>query len=99
MEPLRRRSAPYWAPFNLLGRIAIGDPLTELIGAASLAVLFRWKVSNPLWLAITAVIGLIAYPILQPAWVIVDRGRALRSPINVPIVLDVSAIVDSIGVR
>jgi chromate transporter len=55
----------------LLGRIAIGDPLTALIGAASLAVLFRWKVSNPLLLAITAVIGLIAYPILQPAWVMV----------------------------
>jgi chromate transporter len=31
----------------LLGRIAIGDWLTALIGAASLAVLFRWKVSNP----------------------------------------------------
>jgi hypothetical protein len=32
----------------LLGRIAIGDWLTALIGAASLAILFRWKVSNPL---------------------------------------------------
>jgi chromate transporter len=53
----------------LLGRIAIGDWLTALIGAASLAVLFRWKVSNPLLIAVTAIIGLVAYPILQPAWV------------------------------
>jgi chromate transporter len=53
----------------LLGRIAIGDPLTALIGVASLAVLFRWKVSNPLLIAATAAVGLIAYPILQPGWV------------------------------
>src|SRR6516165_6589374 len=53
----------------LLGRIAIGDWLTALIGAASLAILFRWKVSNPLLIAVTAIVGLIAYPILQPAWV------------------------------
>jgi chromate transporter len=55
----------------LLGRIAIGDWLTVLIGLASLAVLFRWKVSNPLLIAVTAVIGLIAYPLLQPTWVMV----------------------------
>jgi chromate transporter len=55
----------------LLGRIAIGDWLTLLIGLGSLAVLFRWKVSNPLLIAVTAVIGLIAYPLLQPTWVMV----------------------------
>ena len=55
----------------LLGKIAIGDWLTAVIGAASLAVLFRWKVNNALVIAVTAVIGLIAYPILQPAWVMV----------------------------
>jgi chromate transporter len=55
----------------LLGRVAIGDWLTALIGAVSLGVLFRWKVSNPLLIAATAVVGLIAYPILQPAWVMV----------------------------
>jgi chromate transporter len=55
----------------LLGRIAIGDWLTVLIGAASLAVLFRWKVSNPLLIAATAVVGLIAFPLLQPGWVMV----------------------------
>ncbi|HEX3505324.1 MAG TPA: chromate efflux transporter [Xanthobacteraceae bacterium] len=55
----------------LLGRIAIGDWLTALIGIVSLAILFRWKVSNPLLIAATAVVGLIAYPILQPAWVMI----------------------------
>jgi chromate transporter len=55
----------------LLGRIAIGDWLTGLIGLASLAVLFRWKVNNPLLIAVTAVIGLIAFPLLQPTWVMV----------------------------
>jgi chromate transporter len=55
----------------LLGRIAIGDWLTALIGVVSLAVLFRWKVSNPLLIAVTAVVGLIAYPILHPAWVMI----------------------------
>jgi chromate transporter len=55
----------------LLGRIAVGDWLTALVGIVSLAVLFRWKVSNPLLIGVTAVIGLIAYPILQPSWVMV----------------------------
>jgi chromate transporter len=55
----------------LLGRIAIGDWLTALIGVVSLAVLFRWKVSNPLLIAATAVVGLLAYPLLQPTWVMV----------------------------
>jgi chromate transporter len=55
----------------LLGKIAIGDWLTALIAAGSLAVLFRWKVSNPLLVGATAVIGLIAFPLLQPAWVMV----------------------------
>jgi len=55
----------------LLGRIAIGDWLTILIAAASLGILFRWKVSNPLLVAATAMIGLIAFPLLHPAWVMV----------------------------
>jgi chromate transporter len=55
----------------LLGRIAIGDWLTVLIGVASLAALFRWKISNPLLIAVTAVVGLIAFPLLQPGWVMV----------------------------
>ncbi|MBI3329508.1 MAG: hypothetical protein HYZ81_22740 [Nitrospinae bacterium] len=55
----------------LLGKIAIGDWLTALIALASLVVLFRWNVSNPILVAATAVIGLIAFPLLQPTWVFV----------------------------
>ena len=55
----------------LLGKIAIGDWLTALIAAGSLVVLFRWKVSNPVLVAATAIIGLIAFPLLKPAWVFV----------------------------
>jgi chromate transporter len=55
----------------LLGRIAIGDWLTILILVAALVALFRWKVSNPLLMAITAAAGLIAFPLLHPAWVMV----------------------------
>jgi chromate transporter len=55
----------------LLGKIAIGDWLTALVALVSLAVLFRWNVSNPLLVAVTAVIGLVAFPYLQPTWVFV----------------------------
>jgi chromate transporter len=55
----------------LLGRIAIGDWLTILIGLTALVALFRWKVSNPLLMAVTAAAGLIAFPLLHPAWVMV----------------------------
>jgi chromate transporter len=55
----------------LLGRIAIGDWLTILIGLVCLAVLFRWKVSNPLLMGSAAAVGLIAFPLLHPAWVMV----------------------------
>jgi chromate transporter len=56
----------------LLGKIAIGDWLTALIALGSLIVLFRWKVSNPLLVAVTAAIGLIAFPLLRPHWVILQ---------------------------
>jgi chromate transporter len=55
----------------LLGKIAIGDWLTALVALGSLVVLFRWKVSNPLLVAATAVIGLVAFPLLRPEWVFV----------------------------
>jgi chromate transporter len=55
----------------LLGKIAIGDWLTALVALASLIVLFRWKVSNPVLVAVTAIIGLIAFPLLKPDWVFV----------------------------
>jgi chromate transporter len=55
----------------LLGEIAIGDWLTVGIAALTLLVLFRWKVSNPALMAAAAIIGLVAFPLLQPAWVFV----------------------------
>jgi chromate transporter len=55
----------------LLGKIAIGDWLTATIAGVSLLVLFRWKISNPLLVAVTAVIGIVAFPILRPEWVFV----------------------------
>jgi chromate transporter len=56
----------------LLGKIAIGDWLTALIALGCLVVLFRFKVSNPMLIGVTAAIGLIAFPILRPAWVFVQ---------------------------
>jgi chromate transporter len=55
----------------LLGRIAIGDWLTALVAGLSLAALFRWKVNNPMLVAITALIGMVAFPLIQPTWVFV----------------------------
>lgn len=55
----------------LLGKIAIGDWLTILVALGSLGALFRWKVSNPALVAAAALIGLIAFPLLRPAWVFV----------------------------
>jgi chromate transporter len=53
----------------LLGRIAIGDWVTALIATVCLAALFRWKVQSPVLILITGIIGVIAYPLLQPTWV------------------------------
>ena len=55
----------------LLGKVAIGDWITMVIGLASLAALFRWRVQNPLLMAICAAIGLVAFPLTHPAWVLV----------------------------
>jgi chromate transporter len=55
----------------LLGKIAIGDWLTVLVAVGSLVVLVRGKVSNPVLVAATAIIGLIAFPLLKPEWVFV----------------------------
>src|SRR5439155_14385792 len=55
----------------LLGRIAIGDWLTAAVALGSLIVLFRWKVSNPLLVAATALSGLIGFRLLTPTWVFV----------------------------
>jgi chromate transporter len=55
----------------LLERIATGDWLTAFIAVAALVALFLWKISNPLLMALTAAAGLIAFPLLHPAWVMV----------------------------
>ena len=55
----------------LLGKIAIGDWLTAVVALVSLLVLFRWKVSNLALVAATAVVGMIAFPLLNPTWVFV----------------------------
>jgi chromate transporter len=41
------------------------------IAVLSLLVLFRWKISNPLLIAANAVVGIIAFPLLNPTWVFV----------------------------
>ena len=45
--------------------------ILTLLALASLVVLFRWKVSNPLLVAAAAIIGLIAFPLLKPEWIFV----------------------------
>ena len=55
----------------LLGKIAIGDALTAVVAIAALALLFRFKISNPLLIGAAAIIGLVAYPLLQPGWVMI----------------------------
>lgn len=56
----------------LLGKIAIGDWLTAVIAVVSLGLLFRFKVNNPALVAACAAIGLVAFPLLRPAWVFVQ---------------------------
>ena len=55
----------------LLGKIAIGDWLTALVAAATLLILFRWKIGNPMVMALAAIVGAIGFHFLQPAWVFV----------------------------
>ena len=55
----------------LLGRVAIGDWLTVTIGVAALIALFLWRLSTPLLMAATAAVGLIAFPVIHPSWVMV----------------------------
>lgn len=55
----------------LLGRIAVGDWFTVLIGLLALLALIRWRIANPLLMAVTAAAGLVAFPLIQPAWVMV----------------------------
>ena len=54
----------------LLGGAVVGDDLTAAIAIAALVLLFRFKISNPVLIAGAAIIGLLAYPLLRPTWVL-----------------------------
>jgi len=55
----------------LVAKTAIGDALTIGIAIVALVVLFLWKgIPEPLIVAAGASIGFIAYPLLQPTWVL-----------------------------
>ena len=56
----------------LLGKMAIGDWLSALILVVSLGLLFRFKVNNPALVAVCAVIGVVAFPLLKPTFVFVQ---------------------------
>jgi chromate transporter len=52
----------------LLGRIASGEWCTALVALLSLGGRFRWHMRTPILVAATAVIGLMAFPLLQLTW-------------------------------
>jgi chromate transporter len=55
----------------LVGKTAIGDALSVGVAAASLVALFVWKrLPEPLVVLTGSLIGLVAYPIIRPAWVL-----------------------------
>jgi chromate transporter len=55
----------------LVGKTAVGDTLTVGLAGAALIVLFLWKrVPEPLLVTAGALIGLLVYPVIQPAWVL-----------------------------
>jgi chromate transporter len=54
----------------LVAKTAIGDVLTVALGATALLILFLWKIPEPLIVAAGALVGLLAYPILRPEWIL-----------------------------
>jgi chromate transporter len=55
----------------LVGKTAIADALTISIGVTALAAaVYAKKVPDPVLVASGAVIGLVAYPLLQPHWLL-----------------------------
>jgi len=55
----------------LVGKTAIADALTIVIGLTALATaIYVRKIPDPVLVASGAVIGLIAYPLLQPHWLL-----------------------------
>jgi len=59
----------------------MSERLMALVGLASLAAFLRWKMSNPLLIAATAVIDGIAFPPLHPRWVMerINFNGAIRA--------------------
>lgn len=55
----------------LLARTAIGDILTAAIALVALGLLFRFKISNPVLIAGGAAVGLVAFPLLKPTWMMI----------------------------
>lgn len=54
----------------LVAKTAIGDVLTVALGAVALLILTLWKIPEPLIVAAGALVGLLAYPILRPEWIL-----------------------------
>jgi len=54
----------------LIGRTAIGDWLTILIAVSALLLAMRSRLPDQLLVASGAVIGLVAYPLLRPEWML-----------------------------
>jgi chromate transporter len=55
----------------LVAKTAVGDGLTFAVALGSLSVIVLWpKLPEPLLVGVGAVIGLIAYPLLLPSWVL-----------------------------
>ena len=54
----------------LLGRRAIGDWVTACIAAASLVALVRFRLANPVIVGLAAIVGWLAFQLLQPSWVL-----------------------------
>src|SRR5262249_37624830 len=55
----------------LLGRIALCHVLAALNALVGLRLLYRSNITQPVLLAAAAVIGLVAYPLIQPHWAMV----------------------------
>jgi chromate transporter len=49
----------------VLGARAIVDPPTAIIGVASLAILWRFKLSEPILVTISGIVGLILWPLMR----------------------------------
>ena len=55
----------------LVAETAIGDLPTVAIAAATLVIFYRWRaIPEPLVVAAGALIGLLAYPVLRPEWLL-----------------------------